>query len=95
MKNKNIFKINIIYFVAITLVALIFVLGYMGILQNDFLTSFLIQIVVMFAIPLFMYSIFMKRNLKETLHLLKLFDTQMNFLEGESNAYDTKGLFSV
>lgn len=33
-----------------------------------------------------------KETYQETLHLLKLFDTQMNFLEGESNAYDTKGL---
>ena len=66
MKNKNFFKINIIYFVALTLVATIFVLGYTGILQNDILTSFLIQIVVMFAIPLFMYSILTKRKLKDS-----------------------------
>ena len=66
MKNKNIFKINIIYFVALTLVALVFVLGYTGILKNDILTSFLIQIVVMFAIPLFMYSLLMKKNIKQT-----------------------------
>lgn len=65
MKNKNIFKINLIYFIAITLVAIIFVLGYMGILQNEFLTSFLIQIVTMFAIPLLLYSLFCKKNLKE------------------------------
>ena len=36
-----------------------------------------------------------KETYKETLHLFKLSDTQMNFLDGESNAYDTKGLFSV
>lgn len=66
MKNKNIFKINIIYFVAICLVAMVFVLGYLGILQNDILSSFLIQIVVMFAIPLLMYSLLTKKNLKET-----------------------------
>ena len=66
MKNKNIFKINIIYFVALTLVALVFVLGYTGILKNDILTSFLIQIVVMFAIPLLMYSLLMKKNIKQT-----------------------------
>lgn len=67
MKNKNIFKINIIYFVAILLVAIVFLLGYMGIVENEFLISFLIQIVVMFAIPLMMYSLFMKKNVKETL----------------------------
>lgn len=27
---------------------------------------------------------------KETLHLPKLFDTKMNFSEGEGNAYDSK-----
>ena len=67
MKNKNIFKINIIYFVAITLVAIVFLLGYSGLLQNDILTSFLIQIVIMFAIPLLMYSLLMKKNIKESL----------------------------
>lgn len=66
MKNKNIFKINIIYFIAITLVAVVFVLGYLGILKNDILLSFLIQIVVMFAIPLLMYSLIMKKNLKDS-----------------------------
>ena len=49
-----------------SLVAIIFVLGYLGILQNDVITSFLIQIVVMFAVPLFMYSLLMKKSLKET-----------------------------
>lgn len=67
MKNKSLFKINLIYFVAITSVAIIFLLGYMGILKNEILTSFLIQIVVMFAIPLLMYSLLMKKSIKETL----------------------------
>jgi len=66
MKNKNIFKINIIYFVALLLVAIVFVLGYTGILQNDILTSFLIQVVIMFALPLLMYSLLMKKNIKDT-----------------------------
>jgi len=66
MKNKNIFKINTIYFIALVLVAVIFMLGYMGILQNEILTSFLIQIIVMFAIPLLMYSLLTKRNIKDT-----------------------------
>jgi membrane protease YdiL (CAAX protease family) len=66
MKNKNIFKINTIYFVAITLVAIIFVFGHLGLLTNDIITSFLIQVVVMFAIPLFMYSLLTKKNIRET-----------------------------
>ena len=48
------------------LLAIIFVLGYLGILENDIITSVLIQIVVMFAIPLFMYSLLMKKSLKDT-----------------------------
>lgn len=67
MKNKNFFKINLIYFVAIFLVAIVFLFGYSGFLKNDVLTSFLIQIVVMFAIPLMMYSLLFKKNLKESL----------------------------
>ena len=66
MKNKNIFKINIIYFVAITLVAIVFLLGYLGILNNDILMSLLIQVVVMLAIPLLMYSLLTKKNFKVT-----------------------------
>ncbi len=68
MKNKNIFKINIIYLVAIFLVATLFALGYFGIIQNDILSSFLIQIVVMFAIPLLLYSLLMKKNISTTIH---------------------------
>jgi len=67
MKNKNIFKINIIYFVAISLVATVFLFGHLGILKNDILSSVLIQIVVMCAIPLLMYSLLMKRNIKDSL----------------------------
>jgi len=67
MKNKNVFKINLIYFTAIVLVAVVFLLGYSGLLKNDILTSFLIQIVVMFGIPLLMYSFLNKRSIKESL----------------------------
>lgn len=66
MKNKNIFKINIIYFVALLSVATVFVLGYLGFLKNDILSSFLIQIVVMFAIPLLMYTLLTKKPFKQT-----------------------------
>ncbi len=48
------------------LVALVFLLGYFGILTNDILTSFLIQIVVMFAIPLLLFTLFNKKKPKET-----------------------------
>jgi len=67
MKNKNVFKINLIYFVALVLVATIFLLGYTGVLRNDILTSFLIQVVVMFGIPLLLYSLLIKKHPKDTL----------------------------
>lgn len=66
MKNKNFFKISMIYFIAMICVAVIFVLGYLGVLQNDILSSFLIQIVVMFAIPMLMYTLLVSKNFKKT-----------------------------
>ena len=66
MKNKTFFKINIIYFIAMILVALIFILGYLGFLQNEYISSFLIQIMVMFAIPLLMYTMFISKSFKQT-----------------------------
>ena len=66
MKNKSFFKISLIYFVAITLVAILFIFGHLGLIQNDILSSFLIQIVVMFAIPMLMYTLLVSKNLKQT-----------------------------
>lgn len=67
MKNKNYFKINLIYFVALILVATVFVFGHLGLITNEILSSCLIQVVVMFAIPMLMYSVFMKKSVKTTL----------------------------
>ncbi|MBR6778728.1 MAG: CPBP family intramembrane metalloprotease [Clostridia bacterium] len=66
MKNKNFFKISFIYFTAMISIAVLFVLGYFGIIQNEFLSSFLIQIVVMFAIPMLMYTALVSKNFKTT-----------------------------
>ena len=66
MKNKNIFKINLIYFVALLGVATLFALGYFGIIQNDILSSFLIQVVVIFAIPMLMYTLLVSKDVKKT-----------------------------
>lgn len=67
MKNKTYFKINLIYFTAILLVASLFVLSYFGFIKSDILSSFLIQIVVMAAIPLLMYNFLIAKNFKTTL----------------------------
>ncbi len=66
MKNKKIFYLNLIYFIAIFLVAIVFALGYLGVFTSDILSSFLIQIVVMFAIPLLLYTLFVSKNVKKT-----------------------------
>ncbi len=66
MKDKTYIKINLIYFIAMILVAIIFVLGAFGIVQNEWLSTFLIQIVVMFALPLLLYSLFTKTKVKDT-----------------------------
>ncbi|MBE5741007.1 MAG: CPBP family intramembrane metalloprotease [Clostridiales bacterium] len=67
MKNKNFFKINIIYFTALLCVAVVFVLGHTGVLVNEFLSSFLIQIVTMFAIPMLMYTLIVSKNFGNTI----------------------------
>lgn len=67
MKNKSYFKINLIYFTAITSVAVLFVLSYFGIINNTVLSSFLIQCVVMAAIPMLMYTLMISKNTKSTL----------------------------
>lgn len=66
MKDKTYIKINIIYFIAMVLVALIFVLGAFGIITSDWLSTFLIQIVIMFALPILLYSLFTKTKIKDT-----------------------------
>ena len=47
-------------------VALIFVLGYFDIITNSYLSTFLIQGIVMFAIPILLYSRFVTKNIKQT-----------------------------
>lgn len=66
MQNKRIFIINLIYYLCMLSVASIFVLGYFDILTDNILSTFLIQGVVMFAIPIILYSIFITKNPKQT-----------------------------
>ncbi len=66
MKNKNITKIGFIYFVCIILIAVIFVLGSFGLIKNDYLSSFLIQCVVLFAVPLLLYTLMVSKSTKQT-----------------------------
>ena len=68
MQNKKIFIINLIYYLCMLSVALIFVLGYFGILENSYLSTFLIQGVVMFAMPVILYSLFVTKSAKQTFH---------------------------
>jgi len=66
MKNKNFLKISSIYFTAIVLIAVVFIFGHLGLIESDILSATLIQIVVMFAIPLLMYTLLVSKNLKQT-----------------------------
>lgn len=65
MKN-NYTKISFIYFTSMCLVGVVFLLGYLGVLKNEVLSSVLIQIIVMFAIPLILYTLLVSKNLKKT-----------------------------
>lgn len=47
-------------------VAVIFVLGYFNIVTNQFLSTFLIQGIVMLAMPIVLYSLFISKNVKQT-----------------------------
>lgn len=66
MQNKKIFIINLIYYLCMLGVASIFVLGYFGIITNSFLSTFLIQGVVMFAVPVILYSLLITKSAKQT-----------------------------
>ena len=67
MKNSKIWKFNIIYFTTLTLVAVVFLFGYLGWFQNEIISSLLIQVVVMFAIPLLMFKLFSNQSFKKSL----------------------------
>lgn len=47
-------------------IASVFALGYFGILEGEWLSNFLIQCVVMFAVPILLYSLFVSKNIKQT-----------------------------
>lgn len=66
MENKKIFYINLIYYLCMLGVALIFVLGYFDIIRSSYLSTFLIQGVVMLAMPIILYSLFVTKNIKKT-----------------------------
>ncbi len=66
MQNKKIFLLNLIYYICMLGVAVVFVLGYFDVITNVFLSTFLIQGIVMFAIPTIMYSLLISKSAKQT-----------------------------
>ena len=66
MQNRKIFYINLIYYICMLGVASIFVLGYFGIITNSYLSTFLIQGIVMLAVPIMLYSLFVSKSIKKT-----------------------------
>ena len=66
MQNKKIFLINLIYYICMLVLAVVFVLGYLNMLPSQILSTFLIQGVVMLALPIILYSLFITKNPKQT-----------------------------
>lgn len=66
MKDKKLFLINLIYYLAMILVAVIFVIGSAGYLKSEWLSTFLIQIVVVAGVPILMYSLCVTKSVKKT-----------------------------
>lgn len=66
MENKNFFKLNLIYFVSILLLTIIFILGAFGIIKNEYISTFAIQIMTMFAVPVLLYTLLISKNTKKT-----------------------------
>lgn len=67
MKNRKIFYINLIYYISLLLVAGVFVLGFLDVLNNDIFITVLLQIVIITGIPLLLYSLLVSKNFKQTL----------------------------
>lgn len=67
MQNKKFFVITLIYYISLATLSVVFLLSYLDILNNKFISTFLIQIVVMTAIPIFMYTLLVTKKPKQTL----------------------------
>ena len=66
MKNKELFYMNLIYYISMVLVAIVFVLGYLNVFNSDFVVTLLLQLVVISAIPILLYSLLVSKNFKQT-----------------------------
>ncbi len=49
------------------LIAIVFALNGFGLIQSEFLSTFLIQVLIMCAVPFFMYTLFVSKSAKQTL----------------------------
>lgn len=67
MINKNYLKISGIYYLATILVCVWFVLGYLGRIRTDILSSVLIQLISMLIIPLALYTFIISKSAKQTI----------------------------
>jgi len=66
VQNKKLFYINLIYYIAIISVAIVFVLGYLDVFKSNILTTILLQIVIITAIPIILYSLLVSKSVKQT-----------------------------
>ena len=64
--EKNYKKVTLIYLISLILVSVIFLLGYLEVFASDVLATLLIQLVVMAAIPLLLYTLLVSKSFKKT-----------------------------
>lgn len=67
MQNKKFQTITTIYFIALLMLIGVFVLSYMRIIQNEWVSTLLIQVVIISGIPTLMYTLFVSKNIKTTM----------------------------
>lgn len=65
--NKKIFYANLIYYLSLLGVAVVFILGYAKVLKNDIVSSILIQILVISSVPVLLFSALNHKKPKDTL----------------------------
>lgn len=66
MQNKKFYYINLIYFVSLLCLVVSFGLIYLKIIDNEIISTLLIQIAVITAIPCLMYTLIVSKSSKQT-----------------------------
>ncbi len=67
MQNKKFQTITTIYFIALLMLIGVFVLSYMHVIQSEWLSTLLIQVVIISGVPTLMYTLLVSKNIKTTM----------------------------